>query len=232
MSKQPSVSRFVFPVIHTQDSDQALSEAEICFRGNADGVFFIGHGQVKGDLLTIALKAKEKFPRLYVGINHLGMSPLEAMFHVGSLDMLWTDNASIDETGKDNKYAKQVWDVRKRFLPNLYYFGGTAFKHQREVRDLENAADIASDYMDVICTSGPATGVSADPEKIMRLATKAKKPLALASGVTPENVNEYLPYVECFLVASGINMKNDFYHIDPLRLRALVEAVRSYQNSL
>jgi hypothetical protein len=28
-------------------------------------------------------------------------------------------------------------------------------------------------------------------------------PLAIASGITPENVGEYLPVADCFLVATG-----------------------------
>ena len=51
-------------------------------------------------------------------------------------------------------------------------------------------------------------------------------PLALASGVTPENVTDYLPFVDCFLVATGIS--KSFTELDPAKVTGLVENVRGY----
>jgi predicted TIM-barrel enzyme len=50
-------------------------------------------------------------------------------------------------------------------------------------------------------------------------------PLAIASGITPENVAAYAPLVDMILVATGINFKDDFYNIDPARLTALLAAI-------
>lgn len=43
--------------------------------------------------------------------------------------------------------------------------------------------------------------------------------LAVASGVTPENVQDYLPYVDDFLVATGIS--KNFHTLDPEKAREL-----------
>jgi predicted TIM-barrel enzyme len=51
-------------------------------------------------------------------------------------------------------------------------------------------------------------------------------PLAIASGVTPENVPDYLPWADCFLVATGISYTFD--ELDPDRVRDLVQVVRSW----
>ena len=57
-----------------------------------------------------------------------------------------------------------------------------------------NAARNAMPYMDVVTTSGPGTGKAAAPEKIRTIRQAiGDKPLAIASGVTPENVPDYLP---------------------------------------
>jgi predicted TIM-barrel enzyme len=76
--------------------------------------------------------------------------------------------------------------------------------------------------MDVVTTSGPATGMEADDRKIgtFRNAT-GDAPLALASGVTPENAGRYAE-ADAFLVATGINHDGNFYDIDPARLRRLL----------
>jgi predicted TIM-barrel enzyme len=51
-------------------------------------------------------------------------------------------------------------------------------------------------------------------------------PLGIASGITPENVEEYLPLADCFLVATGII--RSFSQLDLTRVRLLIERVRSY----
>jgi predicted TIM-barrel enzyme len=49
--------------------------------------------------------------------------------------------------------------------------------------------------------------------------------LGIASGITPENVKSYMPYANCFLVASGIG--SSWSELDPARVRMLVQAVKS-----
>ena len=83
--------------------------------------------------------------------------------------------------------------------------------------------------MDVVTTSGVATGEATDPTKITDFRRGlGNAPLAIASGVTPDNAMDYAADVDCFLVATGINRKGDFYNIDPARLAALLDSTRSY----
>ena len=87
-----------------------------------------------------------------------------------------------------------------------------AFKKQREVKSdhYKLSAQIATHFMDVVCTSGVKTGSAADIEKIRTFRSGCgDKVLALASGVTPENVTDYIPYVDCILVATGQCISNN-----------------------
>ena len=70
--------------------------------------------------------------------------------------------------------------------------------------------------MDVVTTSGPATGETAEASRWRVRAGLGDFPLALASGVTPENAATYAD-VDAFLVATGINQPGDFYSIDGTR---------------
>jgi predicted TIM-barrel enzyme len=82
--------------------------------------------------------------------------------------------------------------------------------------------------MDVVTTSGIATGHEAEGGKIADFrAGLENAPLALASGITPENAARYGRDVDCFLVATGINRDGDFYNIDPARLDALLAVTRN-----
>jgi predicted TIM-barrel enzyme len=125
------------------------------------------------------------------------------------------------------------------------YFGGVAFKHRAHIPDERLgavAAEAAASGVDVVTTSGTQTGTPPTVEKIRRMweglasdriaaavpAYLARKvvtrhPLAVASGITPKNVRPFLPYVDAFLVASGIESK--FGVFDPARVRALADII-------
>jgi len=51
--------------------------------------------------------------------------------------------------------------------------------------------------------------------------------LAIASGITTENVESYLPWVSDFLVASGIS--SSFTELDPDLTRELAEKISAFE---
>lgn len=218
----------VFPVIHAQDVDQVLRNTEIACDTGCNGVFVINHGFPAREMIPMAERAKEIIH--WVGVNMLGVSALEAMLMVpGEIDGLWADNAGIDETQEEQAHAAAVIiaQVERRWRGE--YFGGVAFKYQREVTDLRAAALAANNHMDVITTSGRGTGKAASITKIRAMydALQGLEPrarLGVASGITPENVREYLPYADDFLVATGIS--TDFHNLDLAKTRELVNRVR------
>jgi len=113
-------------------------------------------------------------------------------------------------------------EARRRREWKGLLFGGVAFKYQREVApdQLGRAAAAARPFMDVVCTSGPGTGKEADVGKIAALrAGLGDGALALASGVTVDNVASYLPHVNAFLVGTGIEVELGV--LDPARVQRL-----------
>src|SRR3989344_2491051 len=68
------------------------------------------------------------------------------------------------------------------------------------------ACQNALNYVDTVTTSGDKTGSPPDVAKVqaMREAIRPHDSLALASGVSVENVALFKPYVDTFLVASSI----------------------------
>ena len=89
------------------------------------------------------------------------------------------------------------------------------------------AALLAAKFMDVVTTSGSATGVAAHVKKISDMrAGCGDVTMALASGVTPENASQYVTLVDAFLVATGISPPGDFYNLDPRRLETLLRVCR------
>lgn len=221
----------ILPVIHVESLEQALRNTKIARDAGSDGVFLINHGMADEALLAVHDAVADAHPGWWVGVNCLGLSP-EQVFAVVSPKVggVWIDNAGIEEGQEDQPYAERVSAVRQSRALGCLYFGGVAFKYQRHVDDLEAACRVAARYMDVVTTSGPGTGHAADVEKIRRMKQALDgTPLAIASGITPENVADYLPYADSFLVATGIS--RSFTELDPVRVRALVERARSSERS-
>ena len=218
----------VLPVIHVTSDEQARRNAEIAKHAGADGVFLINHAVSSRDLLTIQEQVWEVYPDWWIGVNCLDLSPSEVFGRVsGRIAGIWADNAMIDESQEKQLEAEAVLEAKQTSGWKGLYFGGVAFKYQRPVKDLAQAACRASRYTDVVTTSGPGTGRAADVEKIRAMkAALDDFPLAIASGITPENVEEYLPYTDCLLVATGIS--DSFEELNPEKLRTLVTTVRAW----
>ena len=202
------MKKFVLPVIHCGEGEEAIPNVRIAVEAGADGVFLINHGIWPAQLLDLAEEVRGLFPDLWIGVNVLGWDVDEVSDNLPEgIQGIWTDACEV----KPSTFKGT-------------YFGGVAFKTHGLVKDPSAAAKAAMSKMDVITTSGPGTGKAASVEKV-RIIREAigKMPLALASGVTPENVDGYLPCVDYFLAATGIS--KDFYTLDPKRVRALVEKV-------
>lgn len=222
--------KVILPVIHVKELKQAISNTAVAREAGADGVFLINHEISCETLLDIYQLVSDKFPDFWMGINLLGLGPygvFDEIFGKGlRVQGVWTDNALINEIS-ERAYQDEPEKIKRYFPMDSWkglYFGGVAFKYQPPAYYLERLARIAARYMDVVTTSGLATAQAPDIEKIRRMRQAIpKKPLAIASGITPDNVNDYLE-ADCFLVATGIS--NDFYMLDEAKTKRLVEIVR------
>ena len=224
----------VLPVIHVLDADQAVRNIQVAAGEGAHGVFLINHDFDKEQLIPVVQEVRGLFSSLWLGVNFLAVTGRDAFPILGELehngcpvDAYWADDARIDEhrAGDDQPEAEDIARVRAASGWSGLYFGGTAFKKQREVDPAayETVARLAVPFMDVVTTSGRATGHEAAHAKIEAFQSGiADAALALASGITPENAQNYGD-VDCFMVATGINIEGDFYNIEPARLARLMK---------
>lgn len=228
----------VTPVIHVLDRAQALSNVAHVVRLGAPGVFLINHDFSMDDFLPILRDVRHSCPDVWMGVNFLAQSGRIAFPILGrladegcQLDAYWADDACLDEREALQQEARTIADMRAASGWQGLYFGGVCFKKQRPVDPTLNAysAQLAVPFMDVVTTSGVATGQATDLTKITDFRRGlGDAPLAIASGVTPDNAAHYVRDVDCFLVATGINHPGDFYNIDPARLAALLDITRDY----
>ena len=217
----------ILPVIHVESEGQALLNLIIAKDAGCDGVFLINHSMWHTELLQIHHKMYERFPNWWIGVNCLDVKTHDIFNKISNeVAGVWVDDAYVDERYEEQTDAEDIKNIRLKSGWEGLYFGGVAFKYRRTIEDFTRAASIAARYMDVVTTSGPGTGLAADRKKIkaMKIGT-GNNPLAIASGITPENIDEYLDVADCFLVATGVS--KNFTQLDSEKLKALVRKVRA-----
>ncbi len=228
----------LFPVIHVLNEQQAVDNAAIAFQAGCDGVFLVNHENQAGErdlsftgLLRIHSAVAATFPNKLIGVNCLDLPAVEVFQHLTpQVSAVWVDNAEIDERQGAQPAAILINAARVKSGWDGLYFGGVAFKYQRPVSTsaVGRAATIAKTYMDVVTTSGVATGEVAQIDKIKAMKKAIHpKPLAIASGITAENAYQFLPWVDYFLVATGIS--RSFYELDPEKVSALATLIHQYK---
>lgn len=204
------------PVIHVKSLEQTIPNVEICMEADVYGVWLINHRISCNKLLGIVSEIRSRYPKLWIGINVLDKHPLSAIHAFKGLDLqgYWADNPEVYEISPEQGSAQAIHDAVRNSLPHAGYFGGVAFKYQVQPLDLVGMTKLACKYMDVVTTSGDATGVAPDVSKIKTMAESMTHPnsFAVASGITIDNVKFFTPYVNWYLVATSIS--KDFENLD------------------
>lgn len=191
----------ILPVIHYLDDDLSLINARTAFDAGCQGVFLISHRGNDAVIPAIASKIKRIWPEKLVGINMLYTSSLlslDTSIEHG-LDATWDDAPGVSSDHVSAE-ALEIRDILEKHHEHQY-FGSVAFKYQRPEKNPGEAARRAFGLGMIPTTSGEATGVPPSVEKIssMRCAK-----LAIASGITPENVSDYKGLATHILVSTGI----------------------------
>lgn len=204
----------VFPVLHFLHDSQAMENAAIAVDAGVDGIFLISMDGQDERLEAPARAIKATWPSLKVGINYLQSSAQNAIARniEAGLDMTWADDAGLHSVRPNALLSSAIVAELSR-EPTHQFFGGVAFKYMAPEPNPGHTA-VAAQLLGILpTTSGAGTGIAADPEKLKVMhRALAGGPLAIASGITPDNVLEYSPYVTHILVASGIGL--DFHNFD------------------
>lgn len=221
----------VYPVIQVADERQAIGQARIAFEQAVAGVFLIDHDRDVERLVSCIAAVRAAHPDRFLGANLIRTSPAQALTTLAEafggpvpLDALWTDDARLS-TDPALPPGDGLSDARARTGWTGQHFGGVAFKYQTPVPDSALAAlgALAREQVDVPTTSGPGTGLSIAVERLQLLRRGlGDHPLALASGVTPENAALVAPLVDHILVSTGISGTDG---IDPGKLTLLLDAL-------
>lgn len=194
----------IIPVIHMINENQVLTNVETCLSCGIEKVFIINHQTTSEELIKCAKRVKDTYPTLWVGINMLDKYVEDAILYEFDFDGLWCDQSIKLEDYKHRKFKGML-------------FTGLAFKYQPQPKDIELACQESILTSDVSTTSGPGTGKAADINKILELRKHlGEHPMAIASGVSVDNIENYKNVVDYLLVASSITSRSEIIYKDKL----------------
>lgn len=226
----------LYPVVHINEVATATEQAEIALDAGADGVYLIDHHARSDDALFATFNdLSERRDGAYVGVNLLRYGPARAVRALSgavwqgrlarSPDALWSDDIC---EGSATGEAKLLRDADDR-VQMMRILGGVAFKYSagytEDPRQLRRAVDVSRNALDVVVTSGPGTGIAPPLAKVRTMKWRAQKqglPLAVASGISLENIDEYKGIVDEVLVASSVETEPYSGVFDQERLAAFI----------
>lgn len=194
----------VLPVIHHLSVEHVLDEVALATEAGVDGVFLIDHHGRDTALLQALEAVVSRYPALYVGVNLLSVrDPLLALSlaRAHGADALWLDHAGVSSTELEGGRALAV---AVGAGPRIEVYASVAFKYQPVEPNPAGAAANAHDFGFIATTSGERTGQPPSLEKVGFMAAATQGRLAVASGLTPENMAAYAPLVSHALVATGV----------------------------
>lgn len=216
----------VWPVIHLADEGRrklVRYNVEVARATRCPGVMLI---HMRGDdeaTLAEAHWVRQTYPDLKVGVNLLATPADQALLASlrAELSATWSDSPGVSSQGVSAMGHRISAVLRAK--PSHLFFGSVAFKYQPAEADPAAAAVQATRVGMLATTSGTATGSAPELGKLAAMrAALGPAPLAVASGITPENVLELGAPLTHLLVATGIS--RSFHELDPARLHALVAA--------
>ena len=216
----------LWPVIHVLDVEQSCANAKIARDAGAYGVFLIQMNGRDALLDPIGRVLQDCYPELHIGVNYLSLGPLAALERAlaQGFAATWSDRPGV----RSDMLSAEANEVASRLAahPGHRFFSSVAFKYQPIDPDPGQAARRAHALGMVPTTSGAATGQAPAETKLatIRDALGPKAPLALASGLTPDNASDLLPYLTDALVSTGISRLPD--HFDSELLNQLIALAR------
>jgi predicted TIM-barrel enzyme len=214
----------ILPVIHYIDTDTAIQQVALARQCGADGVFLIDHHGNDDNLVQVAALAKEVFNDFPIGINLLSYSATQAARAAieHGFQMVWADSMDVDSAGL-RSMGRELRGMAAEH-PKIGFFASVAFKYQAEEPYPSTAARYAREAGFVPTTSGTKTGTPPTVEKIKKMSAAAGGMLAVASGMTPDNIALYAPYLSHVLVSTGVSI--DDYRFDKAKLVQLISMSR------
>jgi len=226
----------------------ALAEAERYRSGGVDGLIVENHGDIpfaKPDRLgpetaagmAVMTRAVRLATGLPVGVNVLANAAIQALavakaagaafVRVNQWANAYVANEGIIEgpAGEATRYRAWLHARDVKIFADIHVkHGAHAIAADRSIPEMARDAEFFD--ADVAIATGQRTGDAARPEELRTIAAGTSLPVAVGSGVTPDNVGDILAVADAVIVASWLKQDGVWWNkVDPDRLAVFMQAV-------
>lgn len=228
--------------------DFAVAEAERYRAGGVDGLIVENHGDIPFSKpehlgpetaagMAVMTDAVRRACGLTVGVNVLANGAIQALavakaagasfIRVNQWANAYVANEGFVEGPAAAATRYRAWlQARevKIFADVHVKHGAHAITADRSIPEL--ARDVEFFDADVAIATGQRTGDSATMEELSTIAGGTALPVAVGSGVTPDNVGDILTVADAVIVASYLKRDGVWWNpVDPDRMRTFMVAV-------
>ena len=133
------------------------------------------------------------------------------------------------DAGRLMRYRKKIGAEHIPVLTDIKKkHGSHALTADISIEETARAAEFFTS--DGVIVTGGATGQPANPAEVARVSEAVRIPVLVGSGVTHENVTEFLPHADALIVGSHFK-KNGYWMnaVDPTRVRVFMDIVRQWR---
>jgi uncharacterized protein len=225
----------------------AVKDARAYERGGAHALFIENFGDVpftRGSVapetiaaMSAAGRAIRGAVKLPIGFNVLrndarAALALCAACRGGFIRVNVHCGAMLTDQGLIEGNAYETLRYRQRVCPPARIFADVHVKHAVPLGNwtIEDAArdTVERGLVDALIVSGAGTGLATDLEDVKRVRRTAPgTPILLGSGVTPQNVRDFLPVADGFIVGTSLKVGGIVSNpVDQRRVAALVRAIQ------
>ena len=228
--------------------DFALAEAARYTAGGVDGLIVENHGDIpfaKPDRIgqetvasmAVITDAVRRASGLPIGVNVLANGVLAALAVAKASDAAfvrvnqWANAYVANEgfiegpAGEAARYRTWLHARDVKIFADVHVkHGAHAITADRPIEEL--ARDNEFFDADVAIATGQRTGDAATTQELRASAGGTALPVAVGSGVTPDNVGDILRIADAVIVASALKQDGVWWNpVDPGRLRHFMECV-------
>jgi membrane complex biogenesis BtpA family protein len=227
----------------------AVAEAGRYRVGGVDGLIVENHGDIpfaKPDRLgpetaaamAVITDAVRRQSGLPVGVNVLANGAVQALavakaagaafVRVNQWSNAYVANEGLMDgpAGEAARYRAWLRAKSIRIFADVHVkHGAHAITGDRTITEL--ARDNEFFDADVAIATGQRTGDSATMDELQTIASGTSLPVAVGSGVTPDNVGDILTVADAVIVASYLKHEGAWWNpVDPERLKVFMQAVK------
>ena len=221
-------NKIILPVLSCYTEEQFMQNINNLYpfykENQISGVWIMTSNSTIKSVHNVIKWIKNEYPNFWVGANLIGENIFDVFKFLKETkpDGIWIDNSYLNNS-EDYSIPNMILDQFERINWHGLYFGGVMFKYQSNNNDMnKEIIKNAHRYVDVLTTSGVATGVAIEPSKIISIHEIVKNDvlIAVASGITAYNLNTISNECSIYIIRTSIVDQNN--NIDLIKLKKII----------